>query len=171
MVSVIVVLIVGGVGESRGKDDGVSWFKVAMGMLLLVMAAKQWNKRPKDGQELETPRWMSTIETAPPRKAAGLGALLSGANPKNLALTLAAAASVADLGLSSAQKVAAIAVYVVLGSVAVAGPVLFYLLGAERAERPLDTIRGFMSQNNAVIMMVVLLLLGAKLLGDGLTVV
>jgi hypothetical protein len=54
-----------------------------------------------------------------------LGALLSGANPKNLALILAAAASVADLGLSSAQKVVAIAVYVVLGSVAVAGPVLF----------------------------------------------
>jgi hypothetical protein len=36
---------------------------------------------------------------------------------------------------------------------------------------PLDAIKRFMSDNNAVIMMVVLLLFGAKLLGDGLAVV
>ena len=47
---------------------------------------------------------------------------------------------------------------------------LFYLVGGKRAARPLDSIKQFMSANNAVIMMVVLLLLGAKLLGDGLAV-
>jgi hypothetical protein len=50
----------------------------------------------------------------------------------------------------------------------VAGSVLFYLLDADRAARPLAAVKQFMSDNNAVIMMVVLLLLGAKLLGDGL---
>jgi hypothetical protein len=48
--------------------------------------------------------------------------------------------------------------------------VLFYLVDAQRAARPLEAIRRFRSDNNAVIMMIVLLLLGAKLLGDGLTV-
>ena len=47
---------------------------------------------------------------------------------------------------------------------------LFYLVDSERAACPLDAIKRFMSDNNAVIMMVVLLLLGAKLLGDGLAV-
>jgi len=61
-------------------------------------------------------------------------------------------------------------VFVVLGSVTVAGAVLFYLVDAKRAAGPLEAIRRFMSDNNAVIMMVVLLLLGAKLLGDGLAV-
>jgi hypothetical protein len=45
-----------------------------------------------------------------------------------------------------------------------------YLVDATRAARPLEAIKRFMSDNNAVIMMVVLLLLGAKLLGDGLAV-
>jgi len=61
-------------------------------------------------------------------------------------------------------------VSVALGSLTVAGAVLFYLVDANRAARPLEVIKRFMSDNNAVIMMVVLLLLGAKLLGDGLAV-
>jgi hypothetical protein len=44
------------------------------------------------------------------------------------------------------------------------------VVDAKRTARPLDAIKRFMSDNNAVIMIVVLLLLGAKLLGDGLAV-
>jgi hypothetical protein len=101
-------------------------------------------------------------------RAAVLGAALSGANPNNLALTLAAAASVAEARLNQADTAIAIAAFIALGSVTVAGSVLFYLVDADRAGRPLSAVKQFMSDNNVVIMMVVLLLLGAKLLGDGL---
>ncbi len=60
-----------------------------------------------------------------------------------------------------------IAIFVVLSSVTVVGAVLLYLIGGERAERPLASMREFMAQHNAVIMMVILLVLGAKLIGDG----
>ena len=169
-VSVLVVLVVGAGSDPDGDDPGISWLKVAIGILFLAMAAKQWGKRPKDGQAPEMPGWMATIDAATPARAAALGAALSGANPKNLALTLAAAASIAEGGLDAADEAIAIAVFVALGSVTVAGAVLAYLIDAERAARPLDAIRRFMAHNNAVIMMVVLLLLGAKLLGDGLAV-
>jgi len=49
--------------------------------------------------------------------------------------------------------------------------VVFYLLAGDRATRPLAVVKQFMAENNAVIMMVILLLLGAKLLGDGLAYV
>ena len=98
------------------------------------------------------------------------GAALSGANPKNLALTLAASASIAEAGLDDADTAVAILVFIAIGSVTVAGSVLFYLIDAQRAARQLAAIKQFMADNNAVIMMVVLLLLGAKLLGDGLAV-
>jgi len=65
--------------------------------------------------------------------------LFSGANPKNLALTLAASASIAEAGLDGVDTGIALA-----------------------------AVRDFMSDNNAVIKMVVLLLLGATMLGDGL---
>jgi threonine/homoserine/homoserine lactone efflux protein len=166
-VSAVVVLALG-TGNDPDSDaaKGVDWLKVAIGTLFLLMAARQWKKR----KEPETPRWMDTIDTATPPRAALLGIALSGANPKNLALTLTASASIAEAGLNRADTAIAIAVFIAIGSVTVGGAVLFYLLDADRAARPLAAVKQFMSDNNAVIMMVVLLLLGAKLLGDGLSV-
>ena len=169
-VSVVVVLLVGSADDPDSDDPGLNWLKIAIGILFLLMAAKQWTKRPKEGKEPEMPSWMATIDTATPPRAALLGAALSGANPKNLALTLAAAASIAEAGLEPRDTAIAVAVFVALGSLTVAGSVLFYLIAPNRAARPLAAVKQFMSDNNAVIMMVVLLLLGAKLLGDGLAV-
>ena len=103
-----------------------------------------------------------------PARAAAFGLLLSGANPKNLALTLAASASIAEAGLDRADTAIAIVVFVALGSATVAGSVVFYLASPRTAERPLSVVKQFMGDNNATIMIVILLLLGAKLLGNGL---
>jgi len=169
-VSVIVVLVLGGSDDPESDAaTGVNWLKVAIGVLFCLMAAQQWRKRPKDGRSLEAPKWMATVDAVTPLRAAVLGVALSAANPKNLALTLAAGASIAEAGLDRAGTAVAVAAYVVLGSATVAGAVLAYLVDAERSARPLAAIKQFMSDNNAVIMMVVLLLLGAKLLGDGLS--
>jgi threonine/homoserine/homoserine lactone efflux protein len=167
-VSVVVVLLVAGAGDAGDDYTGVDWLKIAIGVVFLVMAAKQWAKRPRRGEAPEAPGWMATIDGATPARAAALGAALSGANPKNLALTLTAAASIAEAGLDAADTTIAVAVFIAVGSVTVAGAVLFSLVAGERAARPLAAVRQFMSDNNAVIMMVVLLLLGAKLLGDGI---
>lgn len=61
-----------------------------------------------------------------------------------------------------------ISVFVVIGSISVAGPVLFNLIARERAAAPLAAIKQFLSEHNAVIMMVVLLVLGTKLIGNGI---
>lgn len=167
-VSVIVLLLVGSGGDPDADDPGLDWLKIAIGLLFLAMAAKQWTKRPGDGEEPEAPSWMATVDNATPARAALLGVALSGANPKNLALTLAAAASIAEAGLDSTDEAIATAVFVAIGSATVAGAVLFYLLDSDRAARPLAALKRFMADNNATIMTVVLLLLGAKLLGDGL---
>jgi threonine/homoserine/homoserine lactone efflux protein len=168
VVSVVVVLLVDTADDPDTDDPGLNLSKIAIGVLFLVMAARQWTKRPRQGEEPEKPAWMTSIETATPQRAALLGAVFSGANPKNLALTLAAGASIAEGGLDGAETAIAIAVFIALASTTVAGPVLFYLLDADRAARPLAAVKEFMTDNNAVIKMVVLLLLGAAILGDGL---
>ena len=142
--------------------------KLLLGVLFLLMALKQWQSRPKPGAQAAMPKWMSTIDAFAPGRSLVFGAALSGANPKNLALTLAAAASIAQAGLSGGESAVAIAVFVVIGSLTVAGPVLFYVLASDRAAKPLSEIKEFMSAHNAVIMMVVLLVLGAKLIGSGI---
>jgi len=135
--------------------------------LFLSMAAQQWRKRPKPNQEPQVPGWMATLDQVTAIKAFGLGLLLSAANPKNLALCVGAATSIAQQGLSGADTAIAIAVLVAIGSITVVGAVVAYLVAPTRAARPLATLKEFMSDHNAVIMMIVLLLLGAKFLGDG----
>jgi threonine/homoserine/homoserine lactone efflux protein len=168
-VSTVVVLLAHGASDPDSSTaTGVNWFQVAVGVLFLVMAARQWRKRPKHGEPADEPAWMATVDTITPLKAVLLGLALSAANPKNLALTAAAAASIAQAGLDAAETAVAVAAFVVLGSVTVAGSVLLYVVAPRRAERPLAGIKQFMADHSAVIMMVVLLLMGAKLLGDGL---
>jgi hypothetical protein len=81
---------------------------------------------------------------------------------------MAAAATIAKAGLDGGETAIAVAVFVVIGSITVAGPVLYYLLAGDRAAGPLADIKQFMSDHNAVIMMILLLVLGMKLLGTGI---
>ena len=59
------------------------------------------------------------------------------------------------------------AVFVEIGSLTVAGPVRFYFSATVRAAGPLASVKELMSDHNTVIMMVVLLVLGTKILGQG----
>jgi threonine/homoserine/homoserine lactone efflux protein len=169
IVSVIVLLLASGSDDpDSGSSTAVDVIKLLFGAVFFLLALKQWKDRPKPGTEATMPKWMSAINHFTGGKSLGLGAALSGLNPKNLALTLAAAASIAQAGLNGGESAIAVAVFVVIGSITVAGPVLFYMAGPERAAGPLASMKQFMSDHNAVIMIVVLVVLGAKLLGSGI---
>lgn len=165
----VAVLLFDG-AENEGSNPSLAAYilKLAGGALLWFLAIKQWQKRPKRGGSVEMPTWMASIETVSPAKAAVLGAGLSGVNPKNLALTLTAAASVAEAGLDGINTILAIGTFVLLGSLSVLGPVLFHFIAPRRAATYLTVVRQFMMENSSVITMVILLLLGATLLGDGI---
>jgi threonine/homoserine/homoserine lactone efflux protein len=75
---------------------------------------------------------MAALDSFTPVKSLGLGAAMSGVNPKNLLLTAAAAMSVAQTGLPGGQQAVVLAVFVVLGTVAVAAPLV---AGAARVNR------------------------------------
>ena len=169
VVSVVVVLLTNGADDSdSGTSTVVDVIKLVFGALFLLLALKQWRSRPQPGTEAAMPKWMATIDSFTAGKSLVLGAALSGVNPKNLALTLAAAASITQAGLDGGGTAVAIAVFVVIGSLTVAGPVLFFLVAPRRAAGTLRPIKDFMAAHNAVIMMVVLLVLGAKLIGNGI---
>lgn len=168
VVSVVVVLLASGADDpDSGSSTAVNWLKVLIGVAFFAMAAAQWRGRPRAGEEAQMPKWMAAIDRFDAGRSLALGALLSGVNPKNLALTLAAATTIAQAGLSGGETAAAIVVFVVVGSLTVAGPVIFYVFAPVKAAAPLDSIKQFMSAHNAVIVMIVLLVLGAKILGQG----
>ena len=158
----------GGVATSSAAADSVSWGKIALGVVLLLLARRNWAKRPAAGDVPAMPKWMAGVDTLSPVKAFGLGILLAGVNPKNLILTAGAAAGLAQLGLSASDAVVAIAVFVVVGSLTIVVPVLYTLIGGERARATLDSAKAWLSEHNAAVMAVLLLVFGVDLIAKGL---
>jgi hypothetical protein len=166
-----VVLLVA--GPTNANDDGepATWvdiLKLVLGLLAVRIALRQWRGRPHDGEEAVTPKWMGAIESFTPAKAVGAGAVLAGANPKNLLLAIAAAAAIAQTGIPGGQQAGAYAVFAVIGTVGVAAPVVIYFALGDRSAPILDRLKQWMAAHNAVIMAVLCLVIGAKLIGDGI---
>jgi hypothetical protein len=116
------------------------------------------------------PKWMAGIDAFSPVKAFLLALLLAGVNPKNLLLSIGAGAALAQLGPTTSDAVVSLIVYVVLASVTIAGPVVYYLVGGDQARSALDSMRGWLAVHNAAVMTVLFLFFGVKLIGDGLPV-
>ena len=155
--------------DTAGPETWVSVLKLVLGLLLVLLAVRQWQGRPRDGVEATTPKWMSAIDTFTPVKAAGLGAFLSGLNPKNLLLTVAGATAIAQTQASGAEQVGAYVVFMIIATIGVAAPVVIYFALGPKAPALLQKLKTWMSDNNAVIMGVLFLVFGAKLIGDAIS--
>jgi threonine/homoserine/homoserine lactone efflux protein len=171
VVVVVVALVVDPVDDSEAGDQPtfVSILKIVLGAAAVLLAVRQWRSRPRAGQEPVMPAWMSAIDSISPGKALGLGALLSGVNPKNLALCLAGGVTIGAGELTSGQTVLAVAVFVVVGSCSVAIPVAGYLVAQQRMQGPLDELREWLTLHNSAVMTVLLLVIGVAILGKGLS--
>lgn len=153
---------------STTASDTFSWGKIALGVLLLFLAARTWHTQPGPREQPRPPKWMRGIDQLTPGKALGLGLALAGVSPKNLILTAAAAASLAQLGLSAADAVGSLIVFVMIGSLTIATPLVYYLAGGEHATTQLDTIKGWLTAHNAAVMTVLFLVFGANLIAKGI---
>lgn len=114
------------------------------------------------------PKWMSAIDKFTAGRSAVFGFVLSALNPKNLTLTLAAAAAIATAGLDTSQSFVALAVFVVIGTLGLAIPIGIYLLGGDKAATTLDHLHHWLAVHNPAIMSVLFVVIGAKLIGNGL---
>jgi len=171
IVSVAVYLIAdaGNAAEAdSGGSDTVYWLKLVLGIALVLSAVRHW--RSQGDETGKTPKWMASIDTLTPVKAAGLGLLLSGLNPKNLALSFAAGGSLAqDPGVAGGEAVVGLIVFVVVASLSIAVPVVFALAGGERAAHVLDGWRTWLAAHNSAVMAVLFLVFGVVLFSQGLS--
>jgi hypothetical protein len=171
-VGAIVLALADGTDASDDREPA-AWVAVlllALGLLLFAAAIKQWHGRPTAGQRTPTPPWMRAIDDFTIAKAGGAGFALSAVNPKNALLVIAAALEIGARGLPASQQITLLLVFVVIASVGVLTPLALALALGHRSRVPLDALRGWMADNNAVIMTVLFLVIGAKLVGDAIAI-
>ena len=167
----IVLAVASGASAS---DDGspATWssvLKLVLGVLLLALAVRQFRGRPRGGAAPEPPKWMQALDTFEPPKAIGTGVLLSAVNPKNLLLGVAGATTIAQTGISGGQQAIAWVLFILVASVGVAAPVVVAFAMGDRSRHVLDELRDWLTGNNATIMAVLLVVIGVKLIGDGIS--
>jgi len=157
-----------GASDEGSPSNGANIAQIALGALLLLFAIRQWHKRPAAGEEPSMPKWMGAVDHFSPLHAAGLGVALSAVNPKNLILTLAAATTIAATSISGSDQVLAYAAYALIATIGVATPVVISLAMGERSMPILDELKTWLAHNNATIMAIIFLVIGAKVLGQGI---
>jgi threonine/homoserine/homoserine lactone efflux protein len=157
-------------GDAASEDTTevvVSWSKVLIGALLLLLAVRSWRSRPAPGEQADSPAWMAGIDAFSPGKAFVLALLLAGVNPKNLLLAAGAGGAVAGLGLQGGEAVVALGAFVLIASLTIAGPVVYYLVGGTAARSRLETTKEWLAVHNDAVMTVLLLVLGLSLVSEG----
>ncbi len=150
----------------RAEPAGwVAWVRIVLGVLLLVLAVRQWSKRSESD---EPPAWLTALTEASPGTALRTALLLSAANPKVIVLALAAGVSIGSAGLGGPDVVALVVGFTLLASVTVALPLLVHVVAGARAEPPLRRLGDWLEANQAAVLAVVLAVLGVLLVAEGL---
>ncbi|WP_435112213.1 GAP family protein [Nocardiopsis synnemataformans] len=168
----VVALATGGAGESGTESSPawVGWIQLVIGLLLLALAIRalrQHLARPKDAA-FEPPTWLSAIDSLGTVKVVGLSALLSGVNPKNLAMVLGAGAAVGSFGLGAGEAASTALVFAVLGSLGLIVPFVAVLATGSHGTHALERARIWLIANNDTVTMTVLFVFGAVLASKGL---
>ncbi|MFE6862423.1 GAP family protein [Nocardia sp. NPDC057668] len=166
VVTTVIVALSGVLGGSQDREPSTaeSWIKIALGVALVALAAAQWRRRT----DREPPGWMTAIDEFTVVKAAGLGVLLSAVNPKNLLLCVSAGVTIGSADLSVGERVFTVAVFTVLAAASVLAVVLGYRVAADRLRPTLDSTRRWLQANNHAVMAIVLLVMGAVVIGKGI---
>ena len=172
-VALVLVLLVslGGVVNLSANDGHPSWagiLKLVLGAYLLYAAVKKFRGRPRPGEEGSLPKWMDGVVGYSPPKSLGAGVALGALNPKNLVVGMASAAAISAGGLSTAQRVTAGAVYVVIAVLGVVAPLVVMLLLGDRAHGILEGWNEWLRHNNATVMAVLFVVFGVVLIGQGI---
>jgi len=154
--------------DSGGSSPVAAVINMGVGVLLVALALRQWQGRHPRGDRAELPKWMAEVDSMMPSKALMLGLLLSAVVPKNLLLALSAGVIVGEAGLSLGEASVLIVGFTAIATSTVAVPVVAHLVAPARMRGPFERLREWLVENNVTIMVLLLLLIGVVVVGNGI---
>lgn len=156
-----------GITASSGSTTvhNTSTVRVVLGAVLVLMGLRRL--RHRQGEGADTPKWLQTIESVGPGKAAGLGVVLAAVNPKNLILIIGGGTAIAGATTATGATVAAAVIFIVIAVSTVVLPAVVAALGGSRADAVLGSWRDWLGLHASALMGAVLLVIGVLLIGKG----
>ncbi|HEY5222635.1 MAG TPA: GAP family protein [Microbacteriaceae bacterium] len=140
---------------------------VVIGAALVTGGIVLWRRsvgKPSNG----IPKWLAAVGSLGPWSTFGL-ALLLNLRPKAILLAAAAGLSLRSDSLSVANTAVVIAIYTVISASAVAIPIIARLVAPRQTDSWLVGARKWVAKNNRIVSILIMILIGVVILGDGLT--
>jgi threonine/homoserine/homoserine lactone efflux protein len=153
---------------SKNTQVEFAIFELVLGAALIAYAVVVFARRRTSGPRDELPRWLRAVGNIRPGPAAGLGVLLT-IRPKSLLLGAAAGLAIGPAHLSPGEFVVCIIVFIVIGTCTVTVPVIITLSRPATARRPLRAAERWIAHNSRTVTILVALVIGTVLIGNGLT--
>ena len=142
--------------------------KIAFGMIFILAAIWGLRRRPRGEEDLGSQRWTQLVNEGGVARSFGLGLFLADFSIKNLALVAAAAGVIGQAGLGNRGVAIAVGIFVLICTIGILVPLLVRIFGNERGDRLLAVWREWLERNVAMITAVVMVLLGAHLIAQGI---
>lgn len=157
------------IDTAAGSTLPAAILRILLGAVLIVVAVRKFVKRPSTDAEPELPGWMRSIEGMGGGASLRLGFVLTVANPKEIAFAAGAGLTIGGAFLPIGQVFVLGAVFVVLACLSVVIPVIAVAVVGERVAPALNGARSWLVRNNAIVLSIVLLVIGAMVLGSGIS--
>ncbi|GAB3121015.1 GAP family protein [Glaciibacter psychrotolerans] len=152
----------------KHPELGVAISELIVGSALIVFALITWRRVVHAPKSSGIPTWLSAVGSLGPWSCFGLAFVL---NLRPKALLLAAAAGLAMRGdqLSLGSTAIVVAVYVVISATTVVGPIVATLFAPNKTQGWLQHARAWIEHNSRIVTILIMLMIGVVIIGDGLT--
>lgn len=154
--------------DTRGPHFVGSILQIVIGGAMLLLAWRQWNGQLKPVEERKLPKWMDRVEETGSAKAIWLGFYLAAADPKNWLLAASAGISISSSPNIITRTFCGL-IFVGIAVAAVAFPVIYSMSAPDKLSGILHDIRGWLLTHNAAVLTAVMVVLGADIIGMGIS--
>jgi hypothetical protein len=152
---------------ARGTDVLAGIIEIILGIAVVALALISW-RRSVDKPTQDMPRWLMAAGKLGPWSAFGVAFILN-LRPKGILLSAATGLSLRDDSLSAAETAVVLGVYTLISASTVAVPIIATLVAPVVMGKRLVATRAWMTRNNRTVSIIILLLIGVVIIGNGLT--
>jgi len=144
----------------------IALVELVLGGVFVVAAAALLGRQAR--RQAQSLMFVSAADTLTPARAAGVGSVLSAANPKIMALALGAAVTLAQEGAGGVTTVETVALFAMIGSAGVLIPLGAHFAFPSRSRSVLAGARAWLVRYEIPVFVLLGLAIGAVFITDGL---